>query len=123
MPTHGDRSAFRFPSRGEVFTETMSERYDFTGEVVQLAEPPMYQIIISRFPEGQPASEGTQRVLAVIREGEQLPDVLFPEADEANQYLLEGLNRLQQGLMEFPEQQAEQEEVIQLDMNYEVVEE
>lgn len=100
----------------------MSERYDYHGEVIQLAEPEMYQIIVSRFPEGHPDAAGIQRVMAVVREGESLPDVLFHEADDANQYLLEGLNRLQQGLMKFPGEEARPDAVLVLDMNYEVVE-
>ena len=100
----------------------MSERYDYHGEVVQLAEPDMYQIIISRFPEGQPDAAGTQRVMSVVREGENLPDVLFHEADDANQFLIEGLNRLNQGLMQFPGDDSASDAVVSLDMNYEVVE-
>ena len=50
----------------------METRYDYHGEVVLLTEPEMYQIVISSFPEGQP-TEQTQRVLAVIREGDDLP--------------------------------------------------
>jgi len=100
----------------------MSDRFDYQGEVVQLAEPEMFQIIILRFPEGQPDAAGIQRVMAVVREGEKLPDVLFHEADDANQFLIEGLNRLHQGLMEFPGEDAPGDAVIHLDLNYEVVE-
>ena len=99
----------------------METRYDYHGEVVLLTEPEMYQIVISSFPEGRP-QEQTQRVLAVVREGENLPEVLFREPDEANHYLIEGLNRLQQGLMEFGSRESK-DAVVLLDMNYEVVEE
>jgi hypothetical protein len=98
----------------------METRYDYHGEVVLLTEPEMYQIVISRFPEGRP-QEQMQRVLAVVREGEDLPEVLFAEPDEANHYLIEGLNRLQQGLMKFGPDDAK-DAVVRLDMNYEVVE-
>jgi len=98
----------------------METRYDYHGEVVLLTEPEMYQIVLSRFPQGRP-QEQTQRVLAVVREGQEIPEVLFREADEANQFLIEGLTRLQQGLMKFG-QDERKDDVVLLDLNYEVVE-
>ena len=99
----------------------METRYDYHGEVVLLTEPEMYQIVLSRFPESRP-QEQLQRVLAVTREGQELPEVLFGQADEANHFLIEGLNRLQQGLMKFPGDETPRDGVVHLDLNYEVVE-
>ena len=94
-------------------------KFHFSGEVIMLTEPEMYQIVMSRFPEGDQQAQ-VQRVMAVVREGDDIPEVLFQEEDEANHYLLEGLNRLNQGLMQFPPDE-EREKVLMLDMNYEVV--
>ena len=99
----------------------METRFDYHGEVVLLTEPEMYQIVISRIAPGR-SQEQTQRVLAVVREGQEIPEVLFREPDEANQFLIEGLNRLQQGLMKFPGEDGPRDAVVSLDLNYEVVE-
>jgi len=40
----------------------------------------------------------------------------------ACQFLIEGLNRLQQGLMKFPGEEGPRDAVVSLDLNYEVVE-